>query len=52
MSTTHWIITIIEVLMVAAVIVGLIYEPVIAEWEKKQGEKMLKRFKERKKYRR
>ena len=52
MSTTHLITTLIEILMVAAVIVGLIYEPVIAEWEQRQGAKMLKRFKERKKYRR
>ena len=51
MSTSHAIITTIEILVVLAVLLGLIYEPFIAEWEQKQGEKMLKRFKERKKYR-
>ena len=44
MSTAHIIQTIIEVLLLIAIVVGLIYEPVIAEWEKKQGEKMLKAF--------
>ena len=51
MSLTHWVQTIIEVIMVIAVIVGCLYEPVIAEWERRQGEKMLKAFKERKGYR-
>lgn len=48
MSTTHLIQTIIEFLLVVAVIVGFIYEPALAEWERKQGEKMLKAFKHRK----
>lgn len=52
MSTTHWIQTIIEFLVVGAIIVGFIYEPILAKWEKKQGEKMLKAFKKRKEYRR
>ena len=51
MSTTHTIQTVIEILIVIAVIVAVFYEPVIAKWEQKQGEKMLKAFKERKKYR-
>ena len=51
MSTGHLIQTIIEILFVIAILVGLIYEPVIAKWEHKQGEKMLKAFKERKMYR-
>ena len=51
MSTTHTIQTIIEVLVIVGVIAALFYEPVIAEWEKKQGEKMLKAFNERRKYR-
>ena len=51
MSTAHLIQTIIEFLMVAALIVGIIYEPVLVKWEKKQGEKMLKAFNEGKKYR-
>ena len=51
MSTAHWIQTIIEAIVVIALIVGLFYEPVIAEWEEKQGEKMLKAFNKRKEYR-
>lgn len=51
MSTTHLIQTIIEALVIVALIVGLIYEPVIAKWERKQGEKMLKAFNKRKEYR-
>lgn len=51
MSTAHLIQTIIEFLMIAAVIIALIYEPAIAKWERKQGKKMLKAFKHRKDYR-
>ena len=51
MSIAHLIQTIGEILLVAALILGLIYEPVLAKWEKKQGEKMLKAFKRRKDYR-
>lgn len=52
MSTAHLIQTIIEFLGIAAIVVCIIYEPALVEWEKKQGEKMLKAFNERKKYRR
>ena len=48
MSTAHAIQTAVEVLMVVAIIVGLIYEPALAKWEQKQGEKMLKAFNKRK----
>ena len=51
MNTTQTIQTIIEVIVGLAVIVGVWYEPVIAEWERKQGEKMLKAFKKRNEYR-
>ena len=51
MSTTHVIQTVIEVLLVIAILVGLAYEPVIAKWEYRQGEKMLKAFKKRTEYR-
>ena len=51
MSTAHAIQTVIEILMLIAIIVGLIYEPVLAEWERKKGEKMLKAFLERTRYR-
>ena len=51
MSTAHAIQTIIEFLMIVTVVVGLMYEPAIARWERKQGEKMLKAFKKRKEYR-
>ena len=48
MSTAHAIQTIIEVLLIGALVVGHIYEPVLAQWEQKQGKKMLKAFKKRK----
>ena len=52
MSTAHWIQTIIEVLMIVAVLIGGLYEPMLAEWEEKQKEKVLKAFNKRKEYRR
>lgn len=51
MSTSHAIQTIIELVMIIALIVGFIYEPALAKWERKQGEKMLKAFNKRKEYR-
>ena len=51
MSTGHVIQTIIELIMVVGVIVAVFYEPVIADWERKQGEKMLKAFNKRNEYR-
>lgn len=48
MSTAHWIQTVLEVLVIAAVIIGGFYEPVLAAWEEKQKEKVLKTLKERK----
>lgn len=51
MSTTHVIQTILEILVVIAIIIGFIYEPVLAKWERKQGEKMLRAFNKRKEYR-
>lgn len=52
MSTAHWVQTIIEILIIGALIVGLIYEPIVAEWEQKQKEKVLKALKKRKECRR
>lgn len=52
MSTLHTIQTIVEVILVGALIVSLFYEPIIAEWEEKQKERVLKAFKHRKDYRR
>lgn len=51
MSTTHYIQTVIEVLLIVAVIFAMVYEPVLVKWEEKQGEKMLKAFKKMKEYR-
>lgn len=51
MSTTHYIQTVVEVLLIVAVIVAMVYEPVLVKWEEKQGEKMLKAFKKMKGYR-
>jgi hypothetical protein len=52
MSAVHWIQTIIEVLMIVLIAVGFLYEPLLAQLEQKQGEKMLKAFNKRKEYRR
>lgn len=48
MNTSQWIVTIIEGLAVLAVIVAVLYEPVIARWEQRQKWKVLKVFNERK----
>ena len=52
MSSAHVIQTMIEVLLVAMAVLGIMYEPALAKWEQKQGEKMLKAFKKRKECRR
>lgn len=52
MSTLLWIQTIFELLLLVTLILGFLYEPVIAKWERKQGKRMLRAFKERKRYRR
>ena len=51
MSTIHVIQTVVELVMVVAVVVGIMYEPALAKWERKQGEKMLRAFNKRKAYR-
>lgn len=51
MSTTHYIQTTLEILLIVVVIAGFVYEPIIAKWEQKQGEKMLKAFKKMREYR-
>ena len=50
MSTAHVIQTVIEVLVAVALIVGFFFEPVVATWERKQGEKILRAFNKRKGY--
>lgn len=50
MSTSHLIQTIIEVFVIGALILGLFYEPTVAEWEDRQKEKVLKALKKRKAY--
>lgn len=50
MSTAHLIQTIIEVLLIAALVVAFIYEPALAKWEAKQKEKVLKAFNQRKEH--
>lgn len=51
MSTGQWVQTIIEIVVIVALFVGFRFEPVVAEWERKQGEKMLRAFNKRKEYR-
>ena len=52
MSMAHWFQTIVEVLLMVAIIFGFIYEPALARWEQKQKAKIIKAFEERKEYRR
>ena len=51
MSTAHWMQTSLEVVMIAALVLGFIYEPALAKWEQKQKGKVLKAFNGRKKFR-
>jgi hypothetical protein len=54
MSTAHAIQTAFEILMIGLLAVGFLYEPSLAQWERKkakQGERMLKELKARKGYR-
>ena len=51
MSTAHLIQTTLEVVIIALLIVGFVYEPALAKWEEKQKEKVLRTFKEWRKYR-
>ncbi len=44
MSIAHSVQTFFEIIMIMAIIIGLIYEPLIVEWEQKQ----LKKFKRKK----
>lgn len=52
MSTLHWIQTIFELLLIVLIILGFLYEPLVAKWEQNQCKKMFRDFKERKRYRR
>lgn len=51
MSATQVIRIVIESVVMLAVAVACFYEPIIAEWEQKQGEKLLRAFKKRNEYR-
>jgi hypothetical protein len=48
MSALHLIQTIIEIVVIALLVLGFIYEPILAKWEERQKKKVLKAFKERK----
>lgn len=52
MSTLHTILTVLEIVLVAGVIIAVFCEPAIARWEDKQKEKVLRALKDRRKYRR
>lgn len=51
MTTPQIIRTVFEIIMIAVLILGFVYEPALAKWEQRQGEKMLKAFKKMRKYR-
>jgi hypothetical protein len=48
MSSAYAIQTIIEIGVGVLIIIGFIYEPVLAAWEEKQKKKVLRALKERK----
>lgn len=50
MSTAHTIQTLFEIGLIALVIVCWVYEPLLARWERKQKRKVLKAFKEKRRY--
>ena len=50
MSTSHFFITVVEILITSFLVIGFIYEPIIARWERKQARKVLKAFKKRREY--
>ena len=52
MSSIFLFQTTFEIVLVALVIAILVYEPILAKWEEKQKEKVLKALKKRKEYRR
>lgn len=51
MNAAQWIQTIIEFLLIVAVVLSFIYEPALARWERKQKRKFFKAFDKRKEYR-
>ena len=51
MTTPLFMHTIIEIVIAGLLIIGFMYEPVIARWEQRQKKKMLRAFKEMRRYR-
>jgi hypothetical protein len=51
MSTPHTIQTVIEIVLIGLIVLGIIYEPMLVKWEGKQKEKVLRAFKENRRYR-
>ena len=51
MSTTQWVQTIFEVLLLLAVIASLVYEPALVKWEEKQMGRAVRAWKQRRKFR-
>lgn len=50
MTTLHILQTVLEIVLVGLCIIGFIFEPALADWEEAQKEKVIKAFKERKRY--
>ena len=51
MTSMQYFQTTFEILLIGVVIAILVYEPILAKWEEKQKEKVLKALKKRKRYR-
>ena len=47
---SQFFLTVIEIVICGALIIGFMYEPAIAKWEQKQKRKVLKALKKRKEY--
>lgn len=51
MSAIQVIQTVIDILLLIAVVLSMVYEPLLIKWEDKQQEKLRKAFNKRKEYR-
>ena len=51
MNKAHLILSVIEIVLISAVVMGFLFEPVLVKWEEKQKQKVMTAWKNRKKRR-
>lgn len=51
MSTSHFFLIVLEILISGILIIGFFYEPLLARWERKQARKVLRALKKMKEFR-